>query len=581
MVEGLSGGNLDDVLRGDDGDENGMAGHELDAAGIARIQGLAGLLPAGTTSFTGGNILLGGEGDDTIEGRGGNDVIDGDVWLNVRLRAPDTTTPAAGDFRLVDSMKSLQTDVFAGRIDPGDISILRNVEPSGAGSFVDTAVFSGPQADYDVTRNADGTTTVAHVRGTAADGTDTLRNIEVLRFTDGIGETAPGAPLAVAATGGNARATVTWTAPVDDGGSAITSYQVEVLAGTTVVRTVTGIAANATSTVVTGLTNGTAYTFRVRAVNAVGLGALSAASNAVTPTAGTVPAAPVIGTASGGAASATVRWTPGATGGSAITSYQVEVRRGTTVVRTVTGIAANATSTVVTGLTNGTAYTFRVRAVNAVGAGAYSAASNAVTPAAATVPGAPVIGTATAGNTTATVRWTPGATGGSAITSYQVEIRRGSSAWRTVTGIAANATSTVVTGLANGTAYTFRVRAVNAVGAGAWSAASAAVKPATVPGAPTFVTATSGAAGGALTASVKWAGPASNGGSAVNGWVVRALRMSSTGAVLATTTSAKLSSGTRSLTMTLPAGNYRFTVQAVNVIGAGPESARSNQVAAR
>jgi Ca2+-binding RTX toxin-like protein len=484
LVEGLSGGNLDDVLRGDDGNEDGMAGHELDAAGIARIQGLAGLLPAGATGFTGGNIILGGEGNDTIEGRAGDDVIDGDVWLNVRLRAPDLTTPAAGDFRLVDSMKSLQADVFAGRMNAGDITIVRNIEQSPAGSFSDTAVFSGPAADYDVTKNADGTTTVAHVRGTAVDGTDTLRNVEVLRFADGNGQTAPSAPLAVTAAAGDAQATVTWTAPVSNGGSPITEYEIDVLVGGLVVRTVTDVAPTATSAVVTGLTNGTAYTFVVSAVNVVG-STDSVASAAVTPAAAaTVPAAPAIGTASRGNASATVRWTPAANGGSAITSYQVEVRAGTTLVRTVTGISATATSAVVTGLTNGTAYTFRVRAVNALGIGALSAASATVTPA-------------------------------------------------------------------------------------------------TVPGVPTSVSATSGTAGGTVNARVQWGAPTSTGGSAVTGYVVRALRMSATGAVLGTVTSPTQAAATRSLTMTLPAGNYRFTVQAANSVGAGAQSARSNQVVAR
>jgi hypothetical protein len=223
-----------------------------------------------------------------------------------------------------------------------------------------------------------------------------------------------------------------------------------------------------------------------------------------------------------------------------------------------------------------------------VGVGALSAASNTVTPqAATTAPAAPTIGTATAGNASATVRWTaPANNGGSAITSYQVVVRTGTTVVRTVTGIAATATSTVVTTLTNGTAYNFQVRAVNAVGPGALSAASNTVTPtavtATAPGAPTIGTAVAGVAGGAITATANWAAPANTGGSAITGYRVFALRMSAAGAVLQTTQSAVLAPTARSLVMTLPqTGNYRFQVVAINAIGTSPRSARSNLVAGR
>ena len=67
----------------------------------------------------------------------------------------------------------------------------------------------------------------------------------------------------------------------------------------------------------------------------------------------------------------------------------------------------------------------------------------------------------------------------------------------------------------------------------------------------------------------------------MTGYRVRALRMSATGTVLATTTSAVQPGSARQLTMTLPAGNYRFTVQAINKAGRGPQSARSNLVVAQ
>ncbi|HEY5180868.1 MAG TPA: M4 family metallopeptidase, partial [Dermatophilaceae bacterium] len=122
----------------------------------------------------------------------------------------------------------------------------------------------------------------------------------------------------------------------------------------------------------------------------------------------------------------------------------------------------------------------------------------------ATVPGAPTAVTATAGNAAAVVSWTaPASNGGSAITGYTATASPGG-ATATTTG----ATTATVSGLTNGTAYTFTVTATNATNTSPPSSASAAVTPRTVPGAPTAVTATAGNAA----AVVSWTAPASNGG---------------------------------------------------------------------
>jgi Ca2+-binding RTX toxin-like protein len=182
-VEGLSGWRFDDVLLGSSGDATTMVGHELTQAGIDRIAGLSAIL-RGATSFTGGDILLGGAGSDVIEGREGDDVLDGDAWLDVKLRAPDPSTADPDDTKLVDSLHQLRADVFAGRIAPGELSIVRRIVTGDAGpADVDTAVYSGARAEYLVTVNSDGTVTVDHQGG--VDGVDTLRNMELLRFTDG------------------------------------------------------------------------------------------------------------------------------------------------------------------------------------------------------------------------------------------------------------------------------------------------------------------------------------------------------------------------------------------------------------
>lgn len=147
----------------------------------------------------------------------------------------------------------------------------------------------------------------------------------------------------------------------------------------------------------------------------------------------------------------------------------------TTVVST-TGSAV--TSRIIAGLTNGTAYRFRVAAINSVDVGAYSAASNAVTPAAG-VPGAPTSVTAVAGNAEAIVGWVaPSSTGASPITGYRIEQQRGSGEWTVAIANTGSATTNaVVTGLTNGETYRFRVAAINASGAGSNSEPSNAVTP--------------------------------------------------------------------------------------------------------
>jgi glucose/arabinose dehydrogenase len=206
-----------------------------------------------------------------------------------------------------------------------------------------------------------------------------------------------------------------------------------------------------------------------------------------------------------------------------------------------------------------------------------------VPPQATTVPGAPTIGSPTFGSASATVRWTaPSDDGGSAITGYRVRVLNSTGAQvGALRPAGATATSLLVTGLTNGSSYRFQAAATNAVGTGPNSALSTVVIPATVPGAPVIRIASSGTAGGAITATANWNAPTSNGGSAVTGYVVRALRMSSNGTVLATTTSAVQPGSAQQLTMTLQTGNYRFTVQAINMAGSGPQSARSNGVVAQ
>ena len=180
-VEGLSGWAKSDVLRGDDTDAAALAGdHELTRPGlVAGLQDLIG----GAARFTGGNIIIGGDGSDLIEGRGGNDLIDGDAWLNVQISVRDAANPNT-EIKRVDSMKEIQADVFAGVIKPSQLRVVREILTPAAGTHVDTAVFTEPRANYDVTALSTTEMTVTHARGSLADGTDTLKHIERLQFAD-------------------------------------------------------------------------------------------------------------------------------------------------------------------------------------------------------------------------------------------------------------------------------------------------------------------------------------------------------------------------------------------------------------
>ena len=109
--------------------------------------------------------------------------------------------------------KTLQQAVFAGDVDPGNIVAVREIVDPPASTTVstDTAVFSGPRANYTITPGA-GFVTVTDNVGT--DGIDTVRNVERLRFTDQTVTVAvPNAPTNVTATRGNRSATVTWVRP--------------------------------------------------------------------------------------------------------------------------------------------------------------------------------------------------------------------------------------------------------------------------------------------------------------------------------------------------------------------------------
>jgi hypothetical protein len=305
---------------------------------------------------------------------------------------------------------------------------------------------------------------------------------------------------------------------------------------------------------VKGLKNGTKYTFTVTATNLLGTGPSSKPSNTVTPE--PPPGAPTDVSALAGNGVAVIAFTAPSSPGSPINSYTVTASSGGDV------IVASSPATM-HGLTDGKTYTFTVTASNGIGTGPKSKPSNAVVPAGA--PNPPTGAVALAGNGEATIGFLAPPANGSPISGYTVTAQPGG---QTVSGTGSPLT---VTGLSNGTSYTFTVTATNAIGTSLPSAPSGAVTPVTVPGAPTGVAATVND-NFPDEASVSFSPPASDGGAAITGYTISAT--SSNGG-----TSRTLSATTSPFVVTGLTGGktYTFTVTATNSAGTGTPAA-SNSV---
>ena len=441
---------------------------------------------------------------------------------------------------------------------------------------VNSVTAGNAQASVSFTANADGGLAITSYTVTAAPGgltaTGTASPITVPGLTNGVSytftvtannakgislasaasaavvpQTVPDAPTAVTATIVSNSAEVSFTAPANNGGSAITSYMVSSNTG--------GFTASGTSSPITvpGITAGVSYTFRVVAINAIGNSAASTASNSVIIL--TIPNPPIIGQVIAGNKQASVWFnTPVSNIDLNVTSFTVTSSPG--------GITATGASSpvVVTGLTNGTSYTFTVKGTNAVGTSAASAVSEAVVPKSA--PDAPtnVVAATTAVANRLSVSFTPPANnGGSVITSYTVTSSPGNFT-------ASGASSPIlVNGLTLGVTYRFTVTATNAAGTSAASSQSAAITPSSVPGAPTNVSVVVGNA----QATVSFNPPSSDGGLAITSYTVT----SSPGGTTASGTSSPIV-----ISGLTNGSTYTFTVKATNSKGTGTSSAASSAV---
>ena len=336
----------------------------------------------------------------------------------------------------------------------------------------------------------------------------------------GTPRTTPGAPAIDSLIPGDGALTVEWSDPATDGGADVTGYDLRFI------RSDAPDKADANWTVrsgiwssgalrydLGGLTDGVGYDVQVRAANAAGHGQWS---DSITATPQTMPTAPAVVSVAAGDGALAIAWTaPADTGGLNIQGYDVryipaeENSPGATWTEEQDVWTLGSLEHTITGLTNGVRYDLELRAVTSAGDGPWSSTFSG-TP--RTTPDVPIVSLITPDGSTLTVAWdAPANTGGSAITSYDLRyiessaIDKADANWTVVVQAwSTGPLSYAIATLTGGTPYDVQVRAVNAAGAGPWSATFAGT-PVTILASRSFSPAPA-SAGGELEVTITAAG---------------------------------------------------------------------------
>lgn len=303
----------------------------------------------------------------------------------------------------------------------------------------------------------------------------------IFLFSSGAFAAIPKAPATlVALPASGSQINLTWL----DLSTDETGFEVEQSTDGTKFVKIADLTANTITYQDKSLKSATKYWYRVRAKNASGVSAYSNIANAATLAIITVPKAPsVLVATAASSAQINLSWTDNATDE---TGFELERSTDGLSYTKIADLGPNVTTYQHTGLAPATRYWYRVLAKNSAGKSAYSNIANATTQ--QVVPSAPSGLTATAVSTTQiNLKWTDNAGNE---TGYQVERSENGTSFTKIADLAANITVYQSTGLAPATAYYFRVRAVNAIGASAYSnTGSAQTQNVSVPDAPTNFTA--------------------------------------------------------------------------------------------
>ncbi len=233
---------------------------------------------------------------------------------------------------------------------------VRVISTSGFSVAATVTLPSGSQP-WGLAANPDGSAVYVASKGAGA--------VKVLSAAPPV--TAPAAPTSLSATPGNGSGSISFTAGAD-GGASISNYEYQLDGGS---WTALSPADTISPVTIPGLTNGTTYSVKLRAVNTAGAGTASSAVSLTPVSPVTVPDAPTSLTATPGDGSGSISFTAGADGGASISNYEYQLDGGSW---TALSPADTTSPVTIPGLTNGTTYSVKLRAVNTAGAGTASSA---------------------------------------------------------------------------------------------------------------------------------------------------------------------------------------------------------------
>jgi hypothetical protein len=395
--------------------------------------------------------------------------------------------------------------------------------------------------------------------------------------------TTPNSPKSLTGTTGNAQASLSWTAPTNNGGTPVTQYLVEYRTSSSGPWTNVNTGSTATTYTLTGLTNGTLYYIRVSGINAVGTGT---PSNVISVTPSTIPGPSVIlSSVSCDNQQVLVTWAPPVdTGGAPILSYNLQYSTSSTgpwLPSPPYSFPVPTTSYTITGLTNGTPYYFQVAPVNINGPGPYSAQTANSTATPSITPQPPIfipVTTSAITSSSIALSWTAPTglanTGGNPITGYLIYWSQLSSTGSvistnstTISG-APPATTYTITGLTHATLYAIQISSISCSGVGPISSPALYITTSSIPpSAPTNVAISGCNTGYTNSVILTWTAPANNGGSPITNYVIYYRTTSPVGIWYTYNTN---SSATTDV-VTLPSSgvSYDFKVAAQNSAGVG------------